>query len=132
VDDPVCYKQAIAHQNSDKWIEAMQDELKSMSTNQVYELVEIPNGVKLVGYKWVYKTKCDSKGKFEKFKATLLANFTQVEGVDDNETFSPVSTKDSFRIIMVLVAYFDLELHRMDVKTAFLKRWMIHYPSTLC
>jgi len=98
----------------------MQDELKSMSTNQVYELVEIPNEVKLVGYKWVYKTKHDSKGKVEKFKARLLAKgFTHVEGVDYNETFSPLY-KDSFRIIMALVAHFDLELHLMDVKTAFL------------
>jgi hypothetical protein len=44
VDDPASFKEAIAHKNSDKWIEAMQDELKSMSTNQVYELVEIPDG----------------------------------------------------------------------------------------
>jgi hypothetical protein len=51
VDDPSSFKEAIAHKNSDKWIEAMQDELKSMSTNQVYDLVEIPNGVKLVGCK---------------------------------------------------------------------------------
>ena len=46
----------------------MQDELKSMSTNQVYELVEIPNGVKPVGCKWVYKTKCDSKGKLRNLR----------------------------------------------------------------
>jgi hypothetical protein len=46
--------------------------------------------------------------------------FTQREGIDYNETFSPVSCKDSFRIIMALVAYYDLEFHQMDVKTAFL------------
>jgi hypothetical protein len=46
--------------------------------------------------------------------------FTQREGIDYNETFSPVSCKDSFRIIMALVAHFDLELHQMDVKTTFL------------
>ena len=45
---------------------------------------------------------------------------TQREGIDYNETFSPVSTKDSFRIIMALTAHYDLELHQMDVKTAFL------------
>jgi hypothetical protein len=48
----------------------------------------------------------------------VAKGFTQREGVDYNETFSPVSCKDSFRIIMALVAHFDLELHQMDVKTA--------------
>jgi hypothetical protein len=57
----------------------------------------------------------------KKYKARLVAKgYTQIEGVDYNETFSLVSCKDSFRIIMALVAHFDLELHQMDVKTAFL------------
>ena len=46
----------------------------------------------------------------------------QREGIDYNETFSPVSCKVSFRIIMALVAHYDLELHHMDVKTTFLNR----------
>ena len=50
----------------------------------------------------------------------MAKGFMQREGIDYNETFSPVSCKDSFRIIMALVAYYDLELHKMDVKTAFL------------
>jgi len=50
----------------------------------------------------------------------MAKGFTQREGIDFNETFSPVSCKDSFRIIMALVAHYDLELHQMDVKTAFL------------
>ena len=99
----------------------MEDELRSMSTNKVCDLVEIPDGVKLVGCKWVYKTKRDSKGKVERFNARLVAKgFTQKKGIDYNETFSPVSTKDSFRVGMSLVAHFDMELHQMDVKTAFL------------
>ena len=99
----------------------MEEELKSMSSNQVWDLIEIPDGIKTVGCKWVYKTKCDSKGKIERFKARLIAKgFTQKEGIDYNETFSPVSTKDSFRVVMALVAHFDMELHQMDVKTAFL------------
>ena len=57
----------------------------------------------------------------ERYKARLVTKgFTQKEGIDYKETFSPVSTKDSFRTIMSLVAHFDLELHQMDVKTAFL------------
>ena len=50
----------------------------------------------------------------------MAKGFTQREGIDYNETFSPVSCKDSFRIIMALVAHYDLELHQMDVKTKFL------------
>ena len=50
----------------------------------------------------------------------MAKSFTQSEEIDYNETFSPVSCKDSFRIIMALVAHYDLELYQMDVKTAFL------------
>jgi hypothetical protein len=65
-----------------------------------------------VGYKWVYKTKRDSKRNVERFKVRLVAKgFTQKEGVDYNKIFSPVSKKDSFRIVMA---------HQMDVRTAFL------------
>ena len=121
VDDPNSFKEAMSSEYSHKWIEAMEEELKSMSTNKVWDLVEIPDGAKKVGCKWVYKTKYDSKGKIEQFKARFVAKgFTQREGIDYTETFSPVSKKDSFRIVMALVAHFDLELHQMDVKIAFL------------
>ena len=70
-----------------------EEELKSMSTNKVWDLVEIPDGAKKVGCKWVYKTKYDSKEKIERFKARLVAKgFTKREG-DFTETFLPVSKK---------------------------------------
>lgn len=119
--DPATYSQAMKSEDSDKWIDAMFDEMKSMATNKVWELVDLPEGHKKVGCKWVYKTKRDSLGKIERHKARLVAKgFHQEEGTDYNETFSPVSKKDSLRIIMALVAHFDLELHQMDVKTDFL------------
>lgn len=67
-----------------------------------------------------FKTKWDSKGNIERYKARLVAKgFTQKEGNDYKETFSPVSRKDSLRVIMALVAHFDLELDQMDVKNCF-------------
>ena len=100
------------------------DELKSMRDNDIWDLVELPKGVKSVSYKWIFKTKRDSKGNIERYKARLVAKwFTQKEDIDYKETFSPVSSKDSLRIVMALVAHYDLELHQMVIKPAFLKRW---------
>ena len=63
----------------------------------------------------------NSQENTERYKARLVAKgFMQREGIDYNETFSPVSCKVSFKIIMALVAHYNLELHQMDVKTAFL------------
>src|SRR6185312_14644823 len=72
VDDPNSFKEAMSSEYSHKWIEAMEEELKSMSTNKVSDLVEIPEGAKKVGCKWVYKTMYDSKVKIERFKARLV------------------------------------------------------------
>jgi hypothetical protein len=99
----------------------MEDKMGSLSINKVWDLEEIPKGAKTVGCKWVYKTKCDSNGNIERFKARLMAKgFMQRECIDYTETFSPVSCKDSLRIIMALVAHYDLELYQMNVKTTFL------------
>ena len=132
--DPVSFSQAMESDDSSKWMEAMNEELKSLAHNGVWDLIELPNSCKPVGCKWVFKTKSDAKGNIERFKARLVSKgFTQKEGIDYKDTLSPVSKKDSLRIIvalvahfyslriiMALVAHFDLELHQMDVKTAFL------------
>jgi len=119
--DPITFTEAMSRTDSDKWYEAMKEELNSMAQNQVWVLVELPTGFRAVGCKWVYKTKVDAFGNIERYKARLVAKgFLQREGIDYHDTFSPVSRKDSLRIIMALVAHLDLELHQMDVKTAFL------------
>ncbi|KAJ9567681.1 LOW QUALITY PROTEIN: hypothetical protein OSB04_003647 [Centaurea solstitialis] len=120
-DDPTSFKEAMGSPNKDKWLKAMEDELTSMSNNEVWDLIDKSNSIKPIGNKWVFKTKRDANGKIERYKARLVAKgYNQKEGIDYNETFSPVSTKDAFRVLMALVAHFDLELHQMDVKTAFL------------
>jgi len=92
-----------------------------MEHNDVWDLVELPKDCKRVGCKWVFKIKHDSHGNLERYKDRLVAKgFTQKDDIDYKEIFSPISRKDSFKIIMALVAHYDLELHQMDVKTAFL------------
>ena len=99
----------------------MNEAIKSMKDNDVGDLVPLPEGVKPIGCKWIFKTKRDSKGDVERYKARLVARgYTQKEGIDYKESFSSISSKDSLRTIMALVAHFDLELHQMDVKTTFL------------
>ena len=111
VTDPVTFLDVIHNPQYDKWNISMKEEMLSMANNGVWDLVELPENFKPIGCKWVFKTKKDAKGKIERFKARLVAKgYTQKEGVDYTETFSPVSSKDSFRIIMALTAHFNLEL----------------------
>ncbi|KAA0040148.1 UBN2 domain-containing protein [Cucumis melo var. makuwa] len=120
-NDPVSFSQAIKGDNSTKWLDAMKEELKSMNDNKVWDLVKLLKESKRVGCKWVFKIKRDSNGNIERYKARLVAKgYTQKDGIDYKETFSPVSKKDSLIIIMALVAHYDLELHQMDVNTVFL------------
>jgi hypothetical protein len=70
--DPTFFKKAMRSAHSSKWLDVMEDEMRSMSVNKVWELKEIPKGAKTVGCKWVYKTKCDSNGNIERFKARLV------------------------------------------------------------
>ena len=111
-DDPINFHQAMQSSNSQKWIKAMNEEIKSMKDNDVWDLVSLPEGTKPIGCKWIFKTKRDSMGNLERYKARLVAKgFTQKEGIDFKETFSPVSTKDFFRTIIALGAHFDLDCH---------------------
>ena len=107
--------------NSNLWYDAMKDEMNSMQRNRVWNLVVLPNGVKVICCKWVFQTKRDSLGNIEIYKARLVAKgFTKNEGINYIETFSLVPKKYFLRIILALVAHFDLELQKMDVKTTFL------------
>ena len=119
--DLISFSEVINGEDSGKWLDAMKDKLKLMAQNGVWDLMELPEGCKRVRCKWVFKTKRDSHGNIEWHEARLVAKgFTKKNDIDYKETFSPISKKDSFRIIMALVAYYDLELHQTDVKTAFL------------
>src|SRR3954466_13245316 len=92
-----------------------------MGDNQVWNLVDLPDGFKAIECKWIYKKKIDMDGNVHIHKSRLVAKgFQQVQGVDYDETFSPVAMLKSIWIILAIVAHFDFEIWQMDVKTAFL------------
>ncbi|KAD5802565.1 hypothetical protein E3N88_13925 [Mikania micrantha] len=98
-DEPTTYRDAMSNPDCDKWLEAMNVEMQSMYDNQVWELVVPPLNSKLVGSKWVFKKKTDMHGNLDTYKARLVAKgFTQTQGVDYDETFSPVAMLKSIRI----------------------------------
>jgi len=99
----------------------MKNEMNSLVQNDVWDLVELPNGRSTVGYKWVFKKKSDADGKVERYKARLVAQgFAQRYGQDYDETFCPVAWFESVRTVIALAAKYGLKLHQMDITTAFL------------
>ena len=120
--DPVSFSHAVESKESKEWINAMKEELKSMKQNEVWDLVELPHGCKRVGCKWVFlKPNTTLVVISNGIKLDLLLRVTLRKMVlITRRHFLLFRKKDSLRIIMALVAHYDLELHQMDVKTAFL------------
>ena len=120
--DPTTYHEAISSGESAQWITAMTEEMESLHKNQTWKLVKPPEGHKIVGCKWIFKKKEGSPGvESARYKARLVAKgFSQRAGIDFNEVFSPVVRHSSIRVLLAMVALFDLELEQLDVKTAFL------------
>ena len=92
-----------------------------MLENKTWELVNLPRGRKVLQNKWVYRIKHEGDEKKERYIAKLVVKgFSQKEGIDFTEIFSPVVKMSSIRVILGLVATLDLECEQLDVKTAFL------------
>ena len=89
--------------------------------NDVWDVLPIPEGKSVVTSKWIYKIKHAVDGSIEKSKAIFVARgFTQKEGIDYEETFSPVARYTSIRPILALDTVMKWKIHKMDVKTTFL------------
>ena len=124
-DDPLTFENAMNHSDKEKWQEAMNQEMESMYSNSVWVLEDPPENIKPIGCKWIFKKKRGADGKVETFKARLVAKgYTQKEGVDYEETFSPVAMLKSIRILLSIAACMDYEIWQMDVKTTFLNGYL--------
>ena len=106
---------------SERWHEALRSEIESLRDNRVWNLVDPPDGVRAIECKWIFKKKTDADGNVYIYKARLVAKgFHQIQGVDYDETFSPIAVLKCIRILLAIVVYYDYEIWQMDVKTAFL------------
>nr|GEV16035.1 hypothetical protein [Tanacetum cinerariifolium] len=125
LNEPASYKATMLDSESNKWIDAMNAEIQSMIENMVWVLVDLPPGCKIVGSKWIFKKKTDMDSIVHTYKAHLVANgYTQLYGVDYEETFSPIADIRAIRILISIAAYNDYEIWKMDVKTVFLNGYL--------
>ena len=119
---PQTFLEANSSPDKEKWKKAMDEEMQSLVKNHTWKLARLPKGKKAIGCKWVYAHKEGYPSKNDvRYKARLVAKgYAQKEGIDYNEVFSPVVKHSSIRILLALVAQFNMELVQMDVKTTFL------------
>ena len=93
--------------------------------NDVWTLVPRPEGEHTIGTKWIFCNKTDDEGNVIRNKARLVAQgYSQMEGVDYDETFAPVAHMESIRILQALACHLKFKLYRMDVKTTFLNEFL--------
>lgn len=120
--DPVTVEEALSSPNASKWQEAMEREYESLLENRTWSLVNLPPDRKPINCKWVFKTKCDSNGVVNQHKARLVVKgCAQRQGIDYEETFSPVVRYASIRFLISMAAKHNLQIDQMDAVTAFLQ-----------
>lgn len=116
--EPKTFKQAMT---SDKWKNAVNVELVAMEQNGTWEIVALPEGKNVVGCKWIFTIKYNADGTVERYKGRLVAQgFTQQEGIDYLDTFSPVTKLTSVKLLLSLAAIKGYSLNQVDVSNVFL------------
>ncbi|RVW51356.1 Retrovirus-related Pol polyprotein from transposon TNT 1-94 [Vitis vinifera] len=116
--DPTTFEEAV---QSSKWRAAMDLEIEAIERNETWELTDLPEGVKKIGVKWVFKTKLNENGKVDKCKARLVAKgYAQQHGIDYTEVFAPVARWDTIIMVIALAARNGWSVYQLDVKSAFL------------
>lgn len=122
ITEPTTVNEALNAKDSEKWKEAMGEEMHSHEENNTWSLTELPTDRKAIKAKWVYKSKRDQSGAIIRYKARLVAKgCAQKYGIDYDETYSPVVRHTSIRFLFALAVKKELRVHQMDAVTAFLQ-----------
>jgi hypothetical protein len=117
-DEPRSFTEAERHA---AWRATMQSEMDAVKKNRNWELADLPRAHSAITLKWVFKLKRDEAGGIVKRNARLLArDFVQWEGIDFDDTFTPVARMESVWLLFTLAAQEGWHIHHMDVKSAFL------------
>jgi len=120
-NEPNTYEEAMSNIDSRKWLDAIKFEMDSMYTNQIWNLVDPPEGIKPNGCNLVFIKKTNMEGNVQMYKVRLVGKvFIQRQGVDYDKTFSPMAMIKFIQILLAITAYHDYEIWKIDVKTAFL------------
>ncbi|KAL2231982.1 UNVERIFIED_CONTAM: Retrovirus-related Pol polyprotein from transposon TNT 1-94, partial [Sesamum indicum] len=120
-DDPITFKDTMTSSEAKQWKEAFKSEMDSIISNGTWVLVDLPPGCTNIGCKWIFKRKLKPDRTIDKFKARLVAKgFKQKEGIDYFDTYSPVARLTTIRVLIALALVYNLPIHQMDVKAAFL------------
>ena len=120
-DDPKTYDEATKSRDAAFCKEAMNDEMDSILSNNTWVLVDLSQGSKPIGCKWVFRKEYATDGTILTYKARLVAKgYRQKEGIDYFDTYAPVARITSVRVLLALASIFSFHVHQMDVKTAFL------------
>jgi Reverse transcriptase (RNA-dependent DNA polymerase) len=115
------YAEVMSCLDTAQWEAACKDKMHSFESMGIYEIALCPKDCKVVGSKWVFQIKWGPDGSIQKYKVCIVTQgFTQVEGLDYNQTFAPVAKFNSFRAVLAITAKHNWDIHQMDVKAAYL------------
>lgn len=118
---PTNFDEAVKCRDSDKWLSAMEEEMKAFEDNETWDLVSLPPGKRAIDNRWVLRIKNKCDGSLERYRARLVARGVfQRAGFDYDETFSPVARYDAIRAVIAIAAEENLVLGQFDIKSAFL------------
>lgn len=120
-DEPQTVKEAKESKHWNKWQEAMEEEIQALEENNTWTIVDKPSNVRPIKSRWIFKLKLKADGTIERYKARLVAKgYSQIPDIDYKETFAPVASMTTVRIMLCTAIQNSMEIIQFDIKTAFL------------